>query len=94
MSGQHKPERRREIVTCPELPLAVYREVSSHLQQVEGVETELISQKSSQFGYSKSQVGGLWIRYPANLEPSSQERVEEILAYYAARYGAWQRQGE
>ncbi|MGF1478861.1 MAG: hypothetical protein ACFB4I_05155 [Cyanophyceae cyanobacterium] len=93
MSGQHQPkQQRREIVTSPELPLAVYREVAAHLRQVEGIETGLIPQQSFQFSYRQSQVGGLWIQYSEHLEPNCQERVEQILAYYAERFGDWQRQ--
>ena len=81
----------RRQLTCPKLPLAVYREVAAHLRQVEGIETGLISQRSQQFDYYQSQVSALWIEYAVNLDPLSHQRVEEILDYYAQRFGPWQR---
>jgi len=38
----------------PGLPLAVYREVAAHLQQVEGVETGLLPQTAQRFDYTQS----------------------------------------
>jgi hypothetical protein len=75
---------------CPHLPLAVYREVAAHLRQVTGVEVGLLPQRSTQFDYAQSQVGGLWIRYTAEADAAAQRRIEQILAYYAARYGDWE----
>lgn len=74
---------------CPGLPLAVYREVVAHLQQVTGVEAELLRQQATEFDYHLSQVGGLWIRHTV-ADPSHYQRVEQILAYYGDRYGAWE----
>ncbi len=84
-------EQRQEKVTYPQLSLAVYREIAAHLQQVIGIKTELISQLPQAFDYHQSQVEGLWIQYPANLSPNDQQRLEEILNYYAQVYGAHQR---
>lgn len=75
---------------CPHLPLAVYREVAAHLRQVDGVDAGLLSQRSQQFEYPQSQVGGLWIRYTPDADGASQRRVEQILAYYGDRYGTWE----
>lgn len=72
------------------LPLAVYREVEAHLQQVEGVEVGLVTQRSTQFDYAQSQIESLWIQHSDPIAPSAQERVKQILAYYGDRYGAWQ----
>ncbi|NCJ05855.1 hypothetical protein GS597_04885 [Synechococcales cyanobacterium C] len=72
------------------LPLAVYREVMAHLQQVAGVEAGLLPPQSSQFDYNQSQIGGLWIRYPQGDHFAGQSQVEQILEYYRCRYGAWQ----
>lgn len=72
-----------------QMPLAVYRELAAHLQQVAGVETNLISQQSQQFDYAQSQVGELWIQIPPDAPASDRQRVEQILAYYGDRYGAW-----
>ncbi len=69
------------------LPLAVYREIAAHLRQVEEVEVGLISQSSQQFDYNQSQIESLWIDFTSNFSNSSQQQVEEILAYYESRYG-------
>jgi hypothetical protein len=83
-------EKLRSQIRFPRLPLAVYREIAAHLRQVEGVETELLPQQSQQFDYHQSQIGGLLIRYPENARPICRQRVEQILAYYKNRYGAWE----
>lgn len=80
---------------CPQLPLAVYREVVAHLRQVTGVEAGLLPQQSSEFDYRQSQVGGLWIRYTGasntcDVTGTASHQVEQILAYYGDRYGAWE----
>lgn len=75
---------------CRGLPLAVYREVAAHLRQVQGVEVNIIPQTSQQFDYNQSQVGGLSIRYTDASDVVSRERVNQILAYYQNRYGAWE----
>jgi hypothetical protein len=69
------------------LPLTVYREVAAHLSQVDGVTTTLTPQSSTEFDYSKSQIGELWIEG----DDSAQAQVEKILAYYSDRFGAWTR---
>ena len=75
---------------CPKLPLAVYREIAAHLRQVTGVEVGLLPQRSANFDYAQSQVGGILIRYTAEADAGSQQRIEQILAYYANRYGDWE----
>lgn len=77
-------------IRCAELPLTVYREVAAHLHQVEGVETNLIPQRSPQFDYAQSQIGSLCIHYPDNSPSTVGERVKQILAYYGDRYGKWE----
>ncbi len=64
------------------MPLAVYRELAAHLEQVEGIKTELISQNCSKFDYTQSQIGSLLIRYPDNWDIVRQQQVEAILNYY------------
>lgn len=76
-------------IQCPTLPLAVYREIAAHLQQVDRVETELLPQEAEQFDYSLSQIGWLRIRYPQDLLPADQERIDKILNFYAQRFGDW-----
>ena len=68
----------------PRLPLAVYREIAAHLRQVEDVTVELLPQRSTEFEYLQSQVGGLQVDCPDR----SRQRVEQILAYYGDRYGS------
>lgn len=80
----------RYQICCPGLPLAVYREVAGHLRQVKGVDADLIPQTSQLFDYNQSQVGGLWICQADASDPANRERVNQILAYYQNRYGAWE----
>ncbi|MEO0533561.1 MAG: hypothetical protein AAF215_06795 [Cyanobacteria bacterium P01_A01_bin.123] len=75
---------------CPQLPLAVYREVAAHLRQLDGVETGLLPQTSQEFDYLQSQVGGLWVRYPEVGAEAYQQQVEAILKYYGERYRPWE----
>ena len=74
---------------CPHLPLAVYREVAAHLQQVDGVEVQLLRQQSQTFDYQQSQVGGIRIRHTTDDE-AAYHRAEQSLAYYGQRFGAWE----
>ena len=81
-------------LTCPQLPLAVYREVAAHLRQVEGVDTSLIMRSlkhnsNEQFDYYQSQVSALKIIYNDNFAAADEPRVTEILDYYAQRYAPW-----
>ncbi|WP_138505406.1 hypothetical protein [Nostoc sp. PA-18-2419] len=76
----------KEKIEFPGLPLAVYREIAAHLRQVEGVEVDLIPQSSQQFDYNQSQIGGLRLSWRANSTLESQQRVNQILAYYQNRY--------
>ncbi|MBO3460810.1 hypothetical protein G7B40_022155 [Aetokthonos hydrillicola Thurmond2011] len=77
----------RQKIEFTDLPLAVYREIAAHLQQVEGVEVGLIPQSSESFDYNQSQIAGLWIEHTPKSVPQSRQRVEQILAYYRSRYG-------
>lgn len=73
----------------PGLPLAVYYEVAAHLRQIVGVETHLHCQSATEFDYGQSQVGGLSIRYPIDLDPENQQAIANILSYYSDRFGPW-----
>lgn len=87
------PEAPRQLqyqLRCPQLPLAVYREVAVHLRQLDGVETGLLPQTAQEFDYLQSQVGGLWIRYPEAGAEIYQRQVEVILKYYGERYHPWE----
>ncbi|WP_052128776.1 hypothetical protein [Neosynechococcus sphagnicola] len=70
----------------PGLPLAVYRELAAHLQQVVGVSVVLVPQSSEQFDYSQSQVASLQIEYAITANPIARCQVEPILAYYRDHY--------
>ncbi|MBL1208391.1 MAG: hypothetical protein FWJ34_01225 [Geminocystis sp. GBBB08] len=74
-------------LTCERLPLAVYREIVSHLRQIEGVNADLLPQTSKEFDYLQSQVGGLWLEYSANHD--TEIKVKGILAYYENKYNSW-----
>lgn len=84
------PEQVPYQVRCVKMPLAVYREVASHLRQVSGVEAGLLPQTSTQFSYGQGQVEGLWVRYSESADRASHLRVEQVLTYYGDRYGAWE----
>ncbi|MEA5579607.1 hypothetical protein [Anabaena sp. UHCC 0451] len=77
-------EQTQKQIEFPNLPLAVYREIAAHLQQVEGVDVDLIPQTSSDFDYNQSQISCLSISCKPN---TNEERVKQILAYYEKRYG-------
>lgn len=90
-SAKPLPEAQPEYrLFCPMLPLAVYREVAAHLRQVTGVDAGLLPQSSQKFDYLQSQIGGLWLRYAPEANAATQRQVEQILAYYGDRYGAWE----
>ena len=78
-----------------QMPLAVYRELSAHLRQLEGLEVEILPQSDPQFDYRQSQVGGIRLHYPSDSavesivspnQTSDRQRLKQILAYYHDRY--------
>ena len=86
--------QQQQQYTCPQLPLAVYREVAAHLRQVQGVEADVIMRSidhdpAEKFDYDQSQVAALQVSYPENTEEFAQEKVTAILDYYAQRYSPW-----
>ncbi len=74
--------QQQEQITYPHLPLAVYRELAAHLQQLPGVTTRLIPQQSQQFDYAQSQVDSIQINYPVDLPSLEQQQLKAILDYY------------
>jgi hypothetical protein len=74
----------------PQLPLAVYRELAAHLQQVDRVQTTLIEQSASTFDYALSQIESINIWHPQDLSAENQQLIQEILSYYGDRFGSWQ----
>jgi hypothetical protein len=73
-----------------QLPLAVYHEAAAHLRQVAGVQVELLPPRSPQFDYNLSQIGGLRIQFTPEATQTSQQQVQQILAYYGDRFNPWQ----
>ncbi|MFM2313752.1 MAG: hypothetical protein RLZZ04_3028 [Cyanobacteriota bacterium] len=98
MQSSTSNQTTRQRLTCPQLPLAVYREVAAHLRQVSGVDTRVIMRSlepdpQEKFDYYQSQVAALEINYIDNLEnfmAVDKQRISEILDYYAQRYSSWQ----
>lgn len=82
----------QEQIIYPTLPLAIYRELAAHLQQIEGITVQLLPQNSPQFDYAQSQIGGIILEYPQALDLKTKEKLEAILTYYSDRYQAFQRQ--
>jgi hypothetical protein len=72
------------------LPLAVYREVVAHLQQIEGITIVVLPAADREFSYTHSQLGGLEIAGADRLERSDLVRLEQILNYYANRFKPWE----
>lgn len=75
---------RHLITYAPEITLAMYRELASHLEQIDGVNVELMWQGDRKFSYLGSQIGGLYLTYPANCQ-NQQDLIEKILNHY----GSW-----
>ncbi len=73
---------RCKIVYNPDIALAMYRELASHIEQIEDVTTELFWQESTDFSYLGSQIGGMWITYPYSLSEKSQILIKNILNHY------------
>ncbi len=75
------------------LPLAVYREIAAHLEQVQGVSVELIWDSNPSFDYLRSQTSclKLQLRNPErDSEPDAEEWVQRILRHYSDRFGQWE----
>ena len=92
-SSTIKPNQQQ--LSCPQLPLAVYREVTAHLRQVAGVDASLIMHSlehdpANKFDYNQSQIAALQISYAENVSATEQEQVAAILDYYAQRYYSWE----
>lgn len=69
----------QQTVTYPNLPLAVYREIAAHLSQIEDVKVTILPQLDTVFDYYQSQVGGLLLEYPSDLNTTL---LQQILTYY------------
>jgi len=82
--------QQKQTIIYPRMPLAIYRELASHLEQVQGVETDLTPQQFQQFDYHQSQIGSLEINYTETFQESDRTLVTAILDYYAQRHGSYQ----
>jgi hypothetical protein len=80
---------RLRIAYKPELPLAMYKELATHLSQVEGVTADLIWQDRQEFSYDASQIAGMYVS-AAPLSERSQALIQSILDLY----GSWQAQSD
>jgi len=81
--------QQKQTIIYPRMSLAIYRELASHLQQVQGVETHLTPQQFQQFDYHQSQIGSLEINYTETFQESDRPLVTAILDYYAQRHGSY-----
>ena len=76
---------RFKIVYQPDIALAMYRELASHIEQIDDVNAELFWQERTEFSYLGSQIGGMWLTYPPSLLEQSQILIKNILNHY----GSW-----
>ncbi len=76
---------RFNIIYNPEIALAMYRELASHIEQIENVTTELVWQESTGFSYLGSQIGGMWLTCNQKMSAQSEILIKNILNHY----GAW-----
>lgn len=84
-----RQETVQKITYSPDITLAMYRELASHLEQIEDVQVELFAQESREFSYLGSQIGGLKLTLSDNLPERSQQLVTKILNHY----GTWKSEG-
>jgi hypothetical protein len=69
-----------------QIPLAVYREIAAHLQQIEGITVKFLEPIDRVFSYTESQLGGLEIAGADRLTELDRLRLDRLLGYYADRY--------
>lgn len=74
--------KRCKVVYKPDITLAMYRELASHIEQIVDVNSELFWQESTEFSYLGSQIGGMWLTYPQSLATQSQILIKDILNHY------------
>lgn len=73
-----------------QMPLAVYREVAAHLQQIAGITVTFLAPIDRAFSYLESQLGGLEITGADRLTESELRLLDRVLSYYAQRYDEWE----
>lgn len=76
------PLNRFKITYDPDIALAMYRELASHIEQIEEVSVELFAQESQEFSYLGSQIGGMCLTYPETLTTQTQHLIKNILNHY------------
>lgn len=74
--------KRFKVVYQPDIALAMYRELASHIEQIDDVTAELFWQESTEFSYLGSQIGGMWLTYPQLISEQSQVLIKNILNHY------------
>jgi hypothetical protein len=74
--------KRFKVVYQPDIALAMYRELASHIEQIDDVTAELFWQESTEFSYLGSQIGGMWLTYPQLISEQSQVLIKKILNHY------------
>ena len=77
---------RHHITYQPEITLAMYRELASHLEQIDGVRVELIGQGNVEFSYLGSQIGGIDLIY---LDLASATKQQPLIEKILNHYGNW-----
>jgi hypothetical protein len=77
--------KRSKIVYNPDISLAMYRELASHIEQIADVQAELFWQESQEFSYLGSQIGGMWLSHAEIMPTESQNLIKNILDHY----GTW-----
>jgi hypothetical protein len=82
--------QQKQTLIYPQMSLAIYREIASHLEQLQGIETNLTPQQFQRFEYQQSQIGSLEINYTTAFDESDRSLVTAILEYYAQRHGSYQ----
>jgi hypothetical protein len=83
------PIAAKVIISNNQMPLAIYREVAAHLQQIEGISVVFLTPTDRGFSYLESQLGGLEITGIDQLVDPDRFQVERLLHYYADRYHEW-----
>jgi len=78
------------IICNYQMPLAVYREVAAHLQQIAGLQVAFVTSNDREFSYLESQLGGLEITGVDRLAASERLLLDRLLSYYANRYNPWE----
>jgi hypothetical protein len=77
-------------ITNHQMPLAVYREVAAHLQQIAGITVSFLTTVDRRFSYTESQLGGVEIIGADRLTDLDKIRIDDVLNYYANRYSCWE----